>query len=352
MCSGSYIVCPGDNYAVNCNLPYFVAVVKDLGCYFKIELSLRDSKGYARKVRLCNYMNTYRRRVNTLVYPLKTREGHWYTIALNLRRVCATAFRRGYDRIMRIAVHPNCRLRLIYMASRVHDNNNSNELPQWLRLGGCRGGISPNVKAYYVDPFSFERIPDEETVNEDDTISPASPLTTHRQQQLRALSRYSAKRAKIARQWQALIEEQQQQEVASNTKGQEGIAGLLRRKAISGSRSRNPDSGAVKNSTSTVANARAAAAARSRSIHSVSGSTYRANINADEAKRNMIRSESEADLERIKEGCDDSSLRLSAEDLEEYRYHTVGGSLLSASYAVRRNSNVSSATMSTSNTVA
>ncbi|KAK6047655.1 hypothetical protein COOONC_14839 [Cooperia oncophora] len=105
-------------------------VVKNMKKYFTFEVQILDDKGVKRRFRASNYQSSTRVKPFICTMPMRLDEG-WNQIQFNLADFTKRAYGTNYVETLRIQVHANCRLRRIYFADRLY---NEDELPAEFKL--------------------------------------------------------------------------------------------------------------------------------------------------------------------------------------------------------------------------
>ncbi|CAI4224219.1 unnamed protein product [Auanema sp. JU1783] len=129
--STCFVSCPLDPKAtLGIKLPYFVMIVKNMKKYFTFEVQVLDDKGVKRRFRASNYQSSTRVKPFICTMPLRLDEG-WNQIQFNLADFTKRAYGTNYAETLRVQIHANCRLRRVYFADRLY---NEDELPAEFKL--------------------------------------------------------------------------------------------------------------------------------------------------------------------------------------------------------------------------
>jgi len=127
--SSTYILCPPKS-TLNITLPFLILQVKDLNKYFSFEAQILDDKNVRRRFRGSNYQSTVRVKPYICTFPVQLDAG-WNQIVVDLVQYCKKAYGTNYSSTLQVQVHANCRLRRIYFAEKIM---NEEELPAAFKL--------------------------------------------------------------------------------------------------------------------------------------------------------------------------------------------------------------------------
>lgn len=126
-----YITCPADpQQTLAIKLPYLVMLIKNMKKYFSFEIQIIDDKNIARRFRASNYQRTTRVKPFICTMPLCLGAG-FNQIQFNLIDFTARAYRTNYIETSRMTVHANCRIRRIYFADSLYEED---EIPPDFRM--------------------------------------------------------------------------------------------------------------------------------------------------------------------------------------------------------------------------
>jgi len=125
------ITCPKDSKkTLGITLPYVIFLVRNLDRFFTFEIQVLDDKNVRRRFRASTYQSTTRVRPYVCTMPLQLDEG-WNQIQIDLMQYTKRAYGTNYVQTLQVQVHSNCRLRRIYFAEKIM---NEEELPAAFKL--------------------------------------------------------------------------------------------------------------------------------------------------------------------------------------------------------------------------
>jgi len=126
-----YISCPADpKDTLAIKLPFLVMLIKNMKKYFSFEVQILDDKNIERRFRASNYQRTTRVKPFICTMPLCLGPG-FNQIQFNLTDFTARAYRTNYIETTRMTIHANCRIRRIYFADALYDEE---EIPPEYRM--------------------------------------------------------------------------------------------------------------------------------------------------------------------------------------------------------------------------
>jgi hypothetical protein len=129
--STCYAICPAlKDRTLGIRLPFFNMLVKNLQSYFSYELEVLDDKGTVRRFRASNFQNTTRCIDEICVMPLRLEDG-WNFIQMNLTELTRTAYGTKFVEVLRVMIHANCRLRLVFFSDNLYSQE---QLPPELKI--------------------------------------------------------------------------------------------------------------------------------------------------------------------------------------------------------------------------
>ncbi|EES98626.1 Hypothetical protein GSB_104866 [Giardia duodenalis] len=138
----NYITCPADpNDTLAIKLPYLVMLIKNMRKYFSFEVQILDDKNIKRRFRASNYQRTTRVKPFICTMPLCLGPG-FNQIQFNLTDFTARAYRTNYIETTRMTVHANCRIRRIYFADSLYEED---EIPPDFRMYVDRKAKTPSM---------------------------------------------------------------------------------------------------------------------------------------------------------------------------------------------------------------
>ena len=144
ICSGNaestYITIPRESHEVlHMQLPIFSAVIKFLGKFFFIDITVLDDTKTKRTFKISDTITRAHVKNNISKIPMKLING-WNNVTINLSDFVKRAYGTNYVETLRVTLHANCRIRRAYFSNRVL---NEDEIPSEYRLVPT-GAVSPS----------------------------------------------------------------------------------------------------------------------------------------------------------------------------------------------------------------
>ncbi|KAJ1980159.1 hypothetical protein H4R33_005549 [Dimargaris cristalligena] len=140
----TYISCPaGAQQELGIRLPILGLMIKNLGRYFTLEVTVRDTQDHIRSLRLSNFQPAVRTVNNQAAIPLKW-DPDWNQVQLDLNRLVFDTSGTRYKETLRVTIHANCRLRRVYFAEQP---SNEEGLPPEFRLYAPIAGATEGHEA-------------------------------------------------------------------------------------------------------------------------------------------------------------------------------------------------------------
>ncbi|KAK0163213.1 hypothetical protein PV327_006918 [Microctonus hyperodae] len=131
--STTYIYTPKDRKDVlGIELCFLIMVVKNMKKYFTFEVTILDDKKMHRRFRVSNFQSATKIRPFSTSMPMGL-SGGWNQIQFNLAEFCKKIYGSNYIETTRMQVHANCRIRRIYFADRLYQED---ELPEEYKISG------------------------------------------------------------------------------------------------------------------------------------------------------------------------------------------------------------------------
>ncbi|KAK0180352.1 hypothetical protein PV327_006003 [Microctonus hyperodae] len=120
------ISCPAESTNfLNINLPVLIFVIKNLKREGKIEFQLVDQSNFRRRIVLIT--NTTREKIPkvspTSAFLPFVLEEDWNILEIDLRNLCLNVYGTEYQSLQRLIVHPNFRIRRIYLQDRHYEHD-------------------------------------------------------------------------------------------------------------------------------------------------------------------------------------------------------------------------------------
>lgn len=129
--STTYITTPAKPHAsLAIKLPFLVLLVKNLKKYFTFEVQILDDSNVLRRFRLSNFQSKTKVSNFCAQMPLVLSPG-WNVVQFNLADFTRRAYGTNYIETVRVQIHANVRVRRIYFADRLYEEN---EKPDEFRL--------------------------------------------------------------------------------------------------------------------------------------------------------------------------------------------------------------------------